>query len=115
MQCMHTIVYRCSANQPLNGLIDLAWPNYSLPWHCVNFSVEITATLLNHISHYNNEDGPQIPKHYKPVMCLGRQPSSETYVLGPELQLYANGRCVPVEDQDSILVPKSLRNSSSIT
>ena len=39
-------------------------------------------------------------------MCLGRQPSSDTYVLGPELQFYANGRCVPVEDQDFIWVPE---------
>ena len=87
------------------------WPNYSLPWHCVNFRVEITATLLNHSSHDNcsdDEDGPQIPKHYKPVVCLGRQPSLEPYVLGPELQFYAIGRCVPVEDQDFIWIPEVL-------
>ena len=41
-------------------------------------------------------------------MCLGRQPSSDTYVLGPELQFYANGRRVPVEDQDFIWVPEVL-------
>ena len=98
MHTMCTIVYRCSANQPLKRLIDLAWPNYSLLWHCVNFRVEITATLLNHSSHDNcsdDEDGPQIPKHYKPAVSLGRQPSLETYVLGPELQFYVNGRVCP--------------------
>ena len=109
MHIIHIIVYRCCVNQPSKCLIDLAWPNYSLPWHCVNFRVEITATLLNHSSHDNNEDGPQIPKHHKPAV--------DNHLLKP-MSLDQSYNFMEMENVSLIKISfgyqKSLRSSSSI-
>ena len=43
---MRTIVYRCSANQPLKCLIDLVWPNYSLN------IVIVSISELKSLQHY---------------------------------------------------------------
>ena len=72
MHSMHTIVYKCSANQPLKCLKDLAWPNYIVYYGIVSISELKLLQLLNRNSHDNcsdDEDRPQIPKHYKPVVC----------------------------------------------
>lgn len=47
---------------------------------------------------------------YKPVVCMGRQPHSDVYVLGPNLQFFSDGTVIPVEEQTYVWVPRIIKN-----
>ncbi len=45
---------------------------------------------------------------YKPVVCSGLQPGSNTVVIGPHLQFLSDGTPIPPECQEYIWVPEIL-------
>ena len=40
---------------------------------------------------------------------MGRQPHSDIYVLGPNLQFFSDGTVVPVEEQKYVWVPRIMK------
>ena len=40
---------------------------------------------------------------------MGRQPNSDVYVLGPDLQFFSDGTAVPVEEQKYVWVPRIMK------
>ena len=47
----------------------------------------------------SESDSEDEDKSLKPVTCIGLQPGSNVFVLGPHIQFYSNGRPVPPEEQ----------------
>ena len=48
----------------------------------------------------SEEDKPQM----KAVACMGRQPGSNVFVLGPGHQYYRNGVCIPQDQQQYVWI-----------
>ena len=46
---------------------------------------------------------------YKAVTCTGRQPGSDIYVIGPELQFFSDGTLIPTDTQEYVWIPEILR------
>ena len=48
--------------------------------------------------------------HYKAVVCTGRQPDSDVFILilGPSLQFTIHGNEIPVDRQEYVWVPEIL-------
>ena len=44
-----------------------------------------------------------------PVICTGRQPNSDVYVIGPELQFNSDGTRIAPERQQYIWIPQVLQ------
>ena len=44
-----------------------------------------------------------------PVICTGRQPNSDVYVIGPELQFNSDGTRIAPEKQQYIWIPQVLQ------
>ena len=40
---------------------------------------------------------------------MGRQPNSDVYVLGPNLQFFSDGTVVPIEEQIYVWVPRIIK------
>ena len=40
---------------------------------------------------------------------MGRQPDSDVYVIGPNLQFFSDGTAIPVENQLYVWVPRILK------
>ncbi len=47
-------------------------------------------------------------EHYLPVTCTGRQPESDVFVFGPNIQLDKHGRTIPSNEQRYLWVPHIL-------
>lgn len=48
-------------------------------------------------------------QEYLAVICTGRQPKSDVFVVGPELQFKVNGSLIPPDSQQFIWIPEVLR------
>ena len=47
----------------------------------------------------SESDSDDDSKTVKPVTCIGLQPGSNAFVLGPDIQFFSNGKPVPPEEQ----------------
>lgn len=47
----------------------------------------------------SESDSEDEDKSLKPVTCIGLQPGSNVFVVGPDIQFYSDGRPVPPEEQ----------------
>ncbi len=56
----------------------------------------------------NEDEGESIPT-CSPVLCMGRQLDSDTYVLGPSVQFTSDGVTIRTEEQKCIWVPWILK------
>ena len=54
---------------------------------------------------YSESDSEDEGKSLKPVTCIGLQPGSDVFVLGPEIQFYCSGQSVPPEGQEYKFIP----------
>ena len=57
----------------------------------------------------DDEEGGALKKKFNPVVCSGRQPGTDIFIVGPELQFTKEGREIPVHDQDYVWVPYILK------
>ena len=46
------------------------------------------------------------PQACKPVVCTGRQPGSNVFVLGPNLQFCSDGTSIAPQQQEFVWVPR---------
>ena len=53
----------------------------------------------------SESDSDDDSKSLKPVTCIGLQPGSNVFVLGPEIRFYSNGSPVSPEDQKYKFIP----------
>lgn len=66
--------------------------------------------FLLHDQYSECEDGSDDePETCKPVVCMGRQPDSNVFVLGPSLQFHSDGTAIPPQDQEFVWVPRILK------
>ncbi len=55
---------------------------------------------------------------YRPVICSGRQPNSDIFIVGPLCQFTKDGKSIPENEHEYIWVPyiiKKLRKNSVMT
>ena len=57
----------------------------------------------------SDEESASRQKVFKPVVCMGRQPGSEVFVLGPNLLFRSNGAQIASEDQEYIVIPEIIQ------
>ena len=57
----------------------------------------------------------QRPKEYMAVSCVGRQPGSDVFVLGPSIQFHRNGEPIQPDDQVYLWVPEIMIKLKSFT
>ena len=50
----------------------------------------------------------------KPVTCIGRQPNSEVFVLGPKLQFSSVGEPIEKDDQEFKFIPILLKQLGAL-
>ena len=81
-------------------------------YYCIPFSrVFNTCTYHDRFESSNGSDldtDDDQPKSIKPVCCIGRQPDSEVFVLGPKVQFWSDGRVLKPEDSEYKFIPKIL-------
>ena len=72
--------------------------------------------LINIISHCNSgddsdsdENSEDSVRSYRPVVCMGRQPHSDVYVLGPSLQFRSDGTAIPPAEQEYVWVERIMK------
>ncbi len=54
---------------------------------------------------HSESDSEDEGKSLKPVSCIGLQPGSDIFVLGPDIHFYCNGKSIPPEDQKYKFIP----------
>ena len=54
----------------------------------------------------SDEESASRQKVFKPVVCMGRQPGSEVFVLGPNLLFRSH---IASEDQEYIVIPEIIQ------
>ena len=52
-------------------------------------------------------------KVFKSVVCMGQQPGSEVFVLGPNLPFKSNGAHIASEEQEFIGIPEIISKNVS--
>ena len=53
----------------------------------------------------SESDSDDETKNLKAVSCIGLQPGSNVFVLGPSIQYYSNGKSVPQDEQEYKFIP----------
>ncbi len=56
----------------------------------------------------DSDDGEDI-RQYKAVSCTGRQPDSNVFVFGPEIQFTSDGQQIPPDQQEFVWIPQILQ------
>lgn len=57
----------------------------------------------------SDDEADHIPVTCKPAVCKGRQPDSDVYVLGPEIQFWSDGKPIPLEEQQYVWITHVLK------
>ena len=84
--------------------------SHELRVHISSSLALIICSTQDEYSDESDQDKPQL----KAVVCMGRQPGSNVFVLGPRLQFYSNGDSIPTDQQHYVWVDYLL-NSSRFT
>lgn len=50
----------------------------------------------------------------KSVSCMGRQPGSEVFVFGPNLQFSSEGHIIPPSEQEYVWIPDIMKRSNCV-
>ena len=79
------------------------WPRLHVP--IITLTHTHTHLTYSHSSASDSQDGTELEQnHYKPVVCTGRQPDSEVYVVDPKLHFTSAGVQISEEDQKYIWI-----------